>query len=275
MTDTAPEVSVVTTLLGADPEHLRAAAESLVAQTFRSFEWVIHECGPRACAAAVTAGLSLPRVVVIRDPKPISLAAGRSRALARAQGRLIAVFDGDDICTTARLQLQRDRFEASPNLDVLGGAVECIDEAGRRLGYRAYPTSHDDIHTLARRRNPLAHPTVMLRREALDAAGGYRDYGEGACDDYELWSRMLKGGARFANLPDVLLQYRMHVGSTKSRRLRATLRDTLSVKRDYWIAEQRLPDRARALGERALLYLPTRLVTWGFSKLTLKMSLDP
>ena len=273
MTASAPEVSVVTTLLDADPGHLRAAAESLAAQTFEDFEWIIHECGPRACAEEVVAGLPLPRVHVERDHEPISLAAGRNRALAQAQGHLVAVFDGDDVCTADRLRLQRDRFEASPDLDVLGGAVECINETGRRLGYREYPTSHDDILALARRRNPLAHPTVMLRRAALDAAGGYRNYGEGACDDYELWSRMLQGGARFANLPDVLLGYRMHVGATKSRRLRATLRDTLRVKRDYWSAEQRLPDRLRTLGERALLYVPPRLVTRGFSKLTLKRSL--
>lgn len=275
MTNSAaePTVCVITTLLDADRGQFEAAATSIASQTFRDFEWVIHECGPRGCAEDVLSGFDLPHVHIERDQEVISLAAGRNRAIEKARGKLLAIFDGDDVCDPSRLERQVRHFAAHPEVDVLGGAIECIDSDDRSLGYRAYPATHEGIIRLAHRQNPMAHPTVMMRRTALSAVGGYRDYGEGACDDYELWSRMLKHGAHFANLKEVVLRYRMHAGTTKSRRLRATLRDTLQVKRDYWSEGRNFGDRLRTLGERMLLGAPPKFVNWCFGKVTLRKSL--
>jgi glycosyltransferase involved in cell wall biosynthesis len=271
-----PRVSIVTTLLHASPEQFAATASSVARQTFRDFEWIVHECGSErskgsgGCAEQVLANLDVPNARIERDAKTVSLAQGRNAAIAVARGELIAILDGDDECVPDRLQRQVDSFDRDPELAVLGGAIEMIDERGETLGYREYPTTHRDIATRMRQANQIAHPTVMMRRDALLNAGGYRDYGEGACDDYELWSRMLRAGHKFANVKEVLLRYRIHANANKSKRLRATLRDTLRVKRDYWRAYLTTADRLRMLGERVLLRMPPSWVSRWFLKATLQ-----
>jgi len=269
---TAPAVSIVTKVRNADPALFAATARSVAAQTFTDFEWVVVESPPHGNVAEVLAATGLPRVQHVQLPALDTLAAGRNAAVAASRGALVAILDADDECAPDRLQRQTGFLAAHPQVDVLGGALEVIDEAGHRLGYRSYPTEHETILRTMRRHNAIAQPAVMLRRTAFDAVGGYRDYGEGACEDYELWSRMLRAGHRFANLAEVVLRYRVHGAANKAQRLRATLRDTLAVKRDYWRGEFTFGDHLRALGERLLLHTPARWVTRGFLRTTLRQT---
>lgn len=268
----APTVSIVTKVRNADPALFAAAARSVAAQTFTDFEWVVVESPPHGCVGDVLATCGVPRVRHVRLQEDVTLAKGRNAAVAASSGALVAILDADDECCPDRLARQVARMDADPRLDVLGGALEVVDASGRRLGYRSYPHDHDAIRTAMRRHNAIPQPAVMLRRSAFEAVGGYRDYGEGACEDYELWSRMLQRGHRFANLREVVLRYRVHPGGNKARRLRATLRDTLAIKREYWRADFGLGDRARALGERLLLQLPAALVTRAFLRATLRQT---
>lgn len=269
-TSAKPKVSIVTKVLNAQPELFASTARSVAAQTFTDFEWVVVESPPHGCVAAVLAQLRLPRVQHVRLAEPVTLANGRNLAMQAATAELVAILDGDDECPPERFARQVAFLSAHADVDVLGGSLEVIDAAGQTLGYRRYPREHTAIRTTMRRHNAIAQPAVMLRRSALLAAGGYRDYGEGACEDYELWSRMLARGHRFANLPDVVLRYRLHAHANKSLRLRATLRDTLAVKRDYWQQDFDLGDRVRAFGERCLLRLPPAWVARWFRRAALQ-----
>jgi glycosyltransferase involved in cell wall biosynthesis len=265
-----PLVSLVTTVLHADPGYFAAAVRSVRAQTFRDFEWVVAENPPYGCVAELLATAPELRVRHVRIEGKVSLAAARNQALAGARGELLAILDADDENAPERLARQVAGFAAAPGLAVLGGALEVIDAGGGTLGYRDYPLADAAIKTAMRRYNPIAQPAVMLRRQAIAAVGGYRDAGEGACEDYELWSRMAQQGLQFANLPEVLVRYRIHPRANKARRLRATLRDTLRVKREFWQRDLDLGDRLRVLGERALLLLPPALVTRLFLRSSLQ-----
>lgn len=251
-----PTVSIVTTVLNAQPALFAATVASVRAQTYRDFEWVVVENPPHGCVGELLAAAPELAVRHVRLPTRPSLATARNEAAAAARGRLLAVLDGDDECLPDRLQRQVERFAREPELAVLGGALLAVDASGRQLGWRHYPTEHAAIVRAMRRFNPIAQPAVMVARDAFTAVGGYRDYGEGACEDYELWTRMAQAGHRFANLPDVLLRYRIHTSANKAVRLRATLRDTLRLKRESWRAQFTLGDHARAAAERLLLLLP-------------------
>ena len=69
------------------------------------------------------------------------------------------------------------------------------------------PESPEEVRSYGKFRNPLNHMTVMFRKEAVKRAGGYVHFP--LLEDYHLWSRMLAGGEKIANLPDVLAEARI------------------------------------------------------------------
>jgi hypothetical protein len=113
------------------------------------------------------------------------------------------------------------------------------------------------------RYNALAHPSVMFRKEAVRAAGGYRAF---FAEDYELWSRLARRGARFANHPEALVRYRIIPSGIRAAKVRATLRGTLEVKRLHWRNQMDLGGNLRMWAERLLLWLPAPLVLALFLK---------
>lgn len=265
-----PSVSIVTKVRHARRDLFARVAASVAAQTFTDFEWVVVESPPHGCVGEVLAASDLPAVRHVRLLHDVTLASGRNLALQEASAELVAILDGDDENEPQRLARQFAFLQQHPDVDVVGGALLAIDEHGAVLGHRAYPLAHDDIVRAMRRYNAIAQPAVMLRRSVVLAAGGYRDYGEGACEDYELWSRLLRAGRRMANLQDVVLRYRLHDGANKTQRLRATLRDTLRVKSDYWRERFTAADHLRALGERCLLHAPPTWVSRWFRRAALR-----
>ena len=99
----------------------------------------------------------------------------------------------------------------------------------------------------------------MIRRSTLVAAGGYQDNGF-PIEDYELWSRLALQNGRFANIEERCLQYRMHHGQVKSKRMRDCIRGVLAVKALYWREKMSLLETLRMWTESALLWLPPSLV---------------
>ena len=95
-----------------------------------------------------------------------------------------------------------------PKSAVLGSQLTIIDHASQVIGWRSYPTAHAAIVESMRRFNPLAHPSVIFRKNFVRNAGGYLPYPGN--EDYELWSRLAGQGAGFGNHPEALLRYRIH-----------------------------------------------------------------
>lgn len=163
-----------------------------------------------------------PRIgLVVRMPGGVAAALNHGCSLAR--GRYIARMDADDIARPDRFARQVGFLEAHPDIAVLGSAVTIIDAAGAKIGTRRFPNRHDAIaRALRSGTNPVAHPSVMMRRAAFDASGGYDARFEG-CEDYELWLRMLPR-VRFANLNAPLVAYRVHAkAASQTGRLRQIL----------------------------------------------------
>lgn len=256
----SPVVSVVMPVWRPDLGFLRRAVDSVLAQTMADLELVIVE-DPGGTPIAEMKLSADPRVRVISNPRRTSLVAQRNRGLNAARGGLVAMLDADDVALPERLALQVRHFAGAPALTVLGSAIAIVDAHERQLMIRRYPTRHADVVAAMRRENPLAQSAVMARKDALLAVGGYRFAVDHTGEDYDLWSRLARCGARFANLDEVTIRYRIHGGASKATRLRALLRSTLAVKRHHWRDEMGAADRLRMIGEAALLGLPPTLVS--------------
>ncbi len=256
---TTPAVSVLMPVLNPHPRYFPEAVRSVLNQTFGDLELIIVEAPSPGSAANLLALFSDSRIRHIANPERTSLPAQLNQGLAECRGHYIARMDADDICEPARLEEQLDYLQQNPELAVLGSQITVIDDAGTVIGCRDYPCDHATILRSMERFNPLAHPTVMFARDAVLGVGGYRAVG-GGVEDYDLWSRLAKRGARFGNFPEALLRYRIHDHSMKSAGLRRMLLHTLKVKRRHWLSEMSFKGRIRLAAEQLLTLLPPEIV---------------
>lgn len=127
---------------------------------------------------------------------------------AQAKGLLIARMDGDDICWPNRFDLQADYLAKHSSCGVVGSQVRYVCKHGRVLGKSNYPRKLRSHWALKSFGAKVAHPTVMIRKEVLKSAGGYRNEFIHA-EDLDLWNRVLRiAEIRNINIP--LLDYRQH-----------------------------------------------------------------
>jgi glycosyltransferase involved in cell wall biosynthesis len=245
------------------PVFFPRAVRSTLRQTLHDLELVIVEDPSDRSGRDMLGGLlNDPRVRYFVNPARTSQVEQRNRTLAQSRAELVALMDADDVAEPSRLERQVAYLETHPEVGVVGSQVAVIGPSDEPLGYRAFPLSHEAIVSAMTRTVPLNQPSVMLRRSVVLAAGGYRSDLADVAVDYELWSRLAARGARFANLPEPLLRYRVHPEQLKSARLRPMIEAVLRVKAHYWRDKMDWRALAQMWGERCLLYLPPGLVYW-------------
>jgi len=121
----------------------------------------------------------------------------------------IARMDADDISEPDRFQKQFDFLLNHPDIDVVGGAVREIDENGVSSGKTIYyPNDHDGCFNFFKKRDPLAHPAVLFRKNFFLKAGLY-DETYRKNQDTQLWFKGFLNNCRFSNIPDVILDLRL------------------------------------------------------------------
>jgi hypothetical protein len=138
--------------------------------------------------------------------------------------------DADDISLPDRFEKQIPVVEAGA--DIVGsGLLEFGSSVDDIVGRRTPPTDPEEIRRVIRFRDPFNHPTVVYRRSAVQAAGGYADMA--LMEDYLLFARMVEAGARPANLAEPLVCYRVGAGAYARRGGRQLLRSELAVQRRF------------------------------------------
>jgi GT2 family glycosyltransferase len=220
---------------GDDPGFLVDAFTSTVqAQTRRPDQVVLVQDGPvpdelaATIARLVTASPARVDHVVIE--RNLGLGPALDRGLAACDHEIVARMDADDVSLPLRFERQLPVIEAGA--DIVGsGLLEfglAVDDV---VGRRTPPTDPDEIRRVIRFRDPFNHPTVVYRRSAVQAAGGYTDMA--LMEDYLLFARMLDAGARPANLAEPLVCYRVGAGAYARRGGRELLRSELAVQRRF------------------------------------------
>ncbi|MEP7089436.1 MAG: glycosyltransferase [Nocardioidaceae bacterium] len=220
---------------GDDPGFLRAAFVSSVEdQTRRPDQVVLVQDGPVPDELAVTIA-----ELVARSPVPVDLVVmadnvglgpALDAGLAACHHEIVARMDADDVSLATRFEKQLPLVEAGA--DIVGsGLLEFGSSPDDVVGRRTPPTDPAEIRRVIAFRDPFNHPTVVYRRSAVQAAGGYTDMA--LMEDYLLFARMVDAGARPANLAEPLVCYRVGAGAYARRGGRELLRSELAVQRRF------------------------------------------
>jgi glycosyltransferase involved in cell wall biosynthesis len=246
-----PAVSVLMGVWNGAPRVGEAVA-SVLGQTMGDLELIVVDDGSTDATPALLGSFRDPRLHVIRQGR-----GGLTRALcaagALARAPLLARLDADDVALPERLARQRAFLESHPEVGLLGTGAREVDAAGRELGIVRPPPDDAAIRCALIRGNPFVHSSVMMRRTAVAAAGGY-DPGFPVAQDYDLWMRMSRV-TRMANLPEPLVVRRILPGRISATRDTERLRAEARVR---WRAV-----RARLYPAWCALYVLRPLVAQG------------
>jgi glycosyltransferase involved in cell wall biosynthesis len=216
---------------GDRPEFLRRAfLSTVVEQQRRPAEVVLVQDGPMApallaCVEELCALSPVPvrRVLLIENG---GLARALQAGLAACTHDVVARMDADDVSLPDRFAVQLPEIEAGA--DLVGTALlEIGSDEQDVVGVRTPPTQPEVIARTARLHDPFNHPTVVYRRSAVAAAGGYEHLP--LMEDYWLFARMIANGAQVTNSERALVKYRVGAGAYTRRGGHRLLRAELAL----------------------------------------------
>lgn len=200
--------------------YLPAAIESVLAQTFSDFEFLVLDDGSadasRAIAESYAARDSRIRVISRTNRE---LVTSLNELFAEARAPLVARFDADDICMPDRFERQLAYLVDHPDHGLVGTATRYIDARGAPAPNAPIvrPATHEEFLANLEDGPLLCHSAVMVRRDLVRGAGGYRPAFRHA-EDYDLWLRLSRL-TRIHNLPECLLDYRISANQVSSRHM--------------------------------------------------------
>lgn len=215
------------------------AVESILAQTFEEWELLVVDDESQDAGADIVAAYDDSRIRLVRPGKRLHFAGALNHGITEAAGEFVARMDADDICRPERLQVQVSTMDAEPDLALCGTWARTFG-LGKPTTLKP-PSTDAGIQAALYFDCPLVHPTIMWRRKLPGAAQASYDSSYYPAEDYELWDRLLPS-LRCANIPQILLDYRVREGSmttgdwsdmdAQAARVHQRQLDRLNVERD-------------------------------------------
>lgn len=189
--------------------HVHESIESILAQTYSQFEFLIIDDASTDATAEVLLSFAAKdsRVRIVQNKENLGLGASLRLGVLQASGIWIARMDADDIAFPDRLEKQLRYLHRHPEVDVLGTWAYDVDDHGGVAGLRTVPVDPAQIARLVWA-NPFIHSTVVFKRSSVLSVGSY-DPSLAKRQDYDLWFRCVAARLRLANLPMPLLKYRL------------------------------------------------------------------
>lgn len=203
-----PQISVLLCTLNPQKDNFERAVQSIIGQTFRSWELLIYDDGSDVEKSDYIKSVASKddRIKYLRSNINRGLAAGLNECLKQARGKYLARMDDDDISLPERFAKQVEFLDRHLEYGWVGTIAELFDDTGvwGKADRSVTPDEYSFLHS-----SPFIHPSVMFRKDVLEAVGGYQSKKITArCEDYELFIRLYSEGYRGYNLQQVLFQYR-------------------------------------------------------------------
>jgi glycosyltransferase involved in cell wall biosynthesis len=205
---------------------------------------------------------------IVSLEKNIGLGPALQEGLAYCKYEIIARMDSDDISDIKRFEKQIEYMEKNPEIDVLGSYISEFEESiEEEMRVRVVPLDFEGIKAMIRRRNPINHVTVCMKKETVRACGGYESVD--LLEDYYLWIKIVAQKFDVRNIPLVLVYVR--IGKKFSEKRGAKTRITGWRKIQEKLLKNNLITRKEALLNmlliRIFVYMPTGAREFVYSKI--------
>lgn len=213
--ENCPLVSVLMSVYNGE-EYLCEAIESILAQTYRNFEFIIVNDGSTDGSETIILKYAQKdkRIIYVKNEVNIRLVASLNKGISIAKGKYIVRMDADDISVTERIEKQVVYMEGHPDVGVCGSFFKVFGE-GRTSCISRKPESDTEIRASLLTTNPLGHPNVIIRKSYLIYNKIQYDEKYYRMEDWGLWISLMPF-CKFHNIQEVLLNYR-YVKTSESR----------------------------------------------------------
>lgn len=211
-------------------KYLKEAIESILSQSYTNFEFIIINDGSTDDSEAIILSYDDSRIVYIKNPENYKLIQTLNIGFTLAKGRYIARMDADDISHPDRLKKQVQFLDENQEYGLIGTGVNLLH--GTNKSQLLYHTDHASLKFALAFYCPFIHPSVMIRSSVLLNIDCVFDANYVHAEDYELWTR-LAFKTKMANLPEYLLDYRLHASQISSQYNLHQIDLAISIRKKY------------------------------------------
>ncbi len=204
-----PDISVVMSCYNAS-RWLKGAIDSILAQTFRNYEFILIDDGSTDRTRDIIADYSkIDKRIIVISKDNTGLADSLNLGITKTRGTWIARLDADDLAEPSRLEQQLYYLHNHSDVVLLGSGCIEIDENGRGIKKYRYPSYHNKlIHNLTSLKKCFPHSSVIFKRNSFLNVRGYNPVFRKA-QDMDLWLRLSEQG-RIASSKKILVRIRKH-----------------------------------------------------------------
>ncbi len=272
MSETAPPaISVVMSVYNGE-KYAPEAVESILAQTFDDFEFILIDDGSTDRSKSLLEGYAKrdERIRLVSRPNK-GLTKTLNEGLGLARGEFVARMDADDVALPTRFEKQVAFLRGKPQCVCVGSRVLRIDPYGSPLSESDHKLTHEEIDRQLMEEGlgwAITHPVAMMRRDAVATVGGYREQFR-TSQDLDLWLRLAEVG-QLANLPEVLLKYRYHPESVGFTNFEEQRRVKSIILQDAYTRRGRTPPAEWPKGIFTPLPVAEQLRRWARAALKAK-----
>lgn len=228
-----PRVTVLMPVYNGE-KFLREAMDSILAQTFTDFEFLIINDGSTDRSVEIIESYHDSRIRLVHNEKNLKLIATLNKGFELARGGFVARMDCDDVSLPERLAKQIAFMETHPEVGVCGTLAKEIDSNGKIVGNLKTPVG-EKFDKLLWRPSPVNHPTALIRDTVYKNFRYDQNYVD--AEDYNLWLRVSKV-TKLDNLNEFLLLYRIHPASVTSLRRALQLRNVYKAFVNFYGSEE-------------------------------------
>jgi len=196
-------------------ETIAQTLDSLIAQTRQAWRVIVVDDGSTDSTRAICEEFAAKdaRISVIDGPQRGNAAAARNAALAHVDGEWLLFLDSDDLLDPDMMARMMATLAANPDADAVHCGWRYVDPQGQPISVIRCEETGADLFPIFARYCAIAIHTCIFRRSLLDEAGGF-DESLTTCEDFDLWQRMARIGARFVPLNAHLVSYRLRPNLT-------------------------------------------------------------
>jgi glycosyltransferase involved in cell wall biosynthesis len=211
--------------------YLKEAIQSIIDQTFSDYTLLLINNGSTDNSEEIIKGFEDERIHYVKHETNTGLIATLNEGLMLAKSKYIVRMDADDISLPGRFEKQVAFMEAKPDIDISGAWLSVINTNQ----IISHPPTNEECKVQLLQNTVLGHPAAILRRESIIKNNLKFDKQALYAEDYKFWADASISGLKLANIPEVLVKYRVHDAQVSTTKTAQQLETVQGIK--LWYAQ--------------------------------------